>query len=294
MRRLGCLSFMLCALMLGFTTVAHGKVRVAVMDFENKTPHGGWRVGRGASDMLATELVKIGKFAVIERDKLASLMKEQELGLSGAVDPSTAAEIGKILGVEYIVTGAVTEYGQSTGGGGGGGVFVGKKGYHATVDVRIVNVQTAEIVFADSGSDSASSVSVRVFGIGGGERFNEKKATEVMRGAIKKLAAKVSAAKLDTPGGGSAVRVSEGDTVVADVEDGIVTLNKGSEAGYKTGQTLTVSRQRKVIKDPVTGKVLKVKYKKVGKIKLTEVEGSYAEGEIITDSGIEVGDVVRP
>ncbi len=142
------------SLMLIFAAPVYAKTRVAVMDFDNKTPHGGWRIGQGASDMLATHLVKLGKYSVIERDKLATVLKEQDIGQSGRIEPRTAVKLGKVLGVSYIVTGSVTEYGQSSGGGGGGGVHVGKTGYHAGVDVRIVNATTGEIVFADSAEHS--------------------------------------------------------------------------------------------------------------------------------------------
>ena len=72
-----CLGF--CVL----TTMAQAKDRVAVMDFENKSQHGGWRLGSGAADILATEIVKTGKFKVMERDKLTSVLKGTEPGRLG-------------------------------------------------------------------------------------------------------------------------------------------------------------------------------------------------------------------
>src|SRR5512142_546918 len=78
------------------------KRRVGVVDFENKTAYGQNRLGTAASDILITELVKSGKFMVVERDKIESMMKEQKLGISGAVDPATAARMGKILGLNAI------------------------------------------------------------------------------------------------------------------------------------------------------------------------------------------------
>lgn len=273
------------------------KARVAVMDFDNKTQYGGWRLGRGASDMLTTELVKTKKFRMMERDKLASLLKEQDLGVSGRIDPSTAARIGKVIGVQYIVTGAVTEYGQSSRGGGGWRFSMSKKGYHATVDVRIVSATTGEIVFADSGTHAKSSTSVRVMGYGGGERFNEKAATEVMRTAIQKLAGKIKTSEIagkgkSASGGRKRIKAS-GKAMVADVDGKIVSLNKGRNAGFKVGNKVTIYRKGKVIKDPSTGKVIKVKYKKVGIIKLTEVEKSYSEGKIVKGKGFKVGDIVK-
>jgi len=261
------------------------------MDFDNKSQHGGWRLGQGASDILTTELVKTGKFSVMEREQLASIIKEQDLGASGRFDASTAARIGKIIGVEYIITGAVTEYGMSSKSGGGGGVDVGAKGYHATVDIRMVNTTTGEIVFADSSSASKSSLNVNVFGFGGGESFNEKKATETMRNAIAKLAKKITSTPLQSSGSGKPV--DSGPVLIADVDGNIVTLNKGSNAGLEAGQKISISRKGKEIKDPQTGKVLKIKYSKIGKIKLTEVEEIYAEGEIIEGTGFLVGDIVK-
>ncbi|HEY7885225.1 MAG TPA: CsgG/HfaB family protein [Cellvibrionaceae bacterium] len=273
--------------------------RIAVVDFENKSQYGGWRVGRGAADMLTTELVRGSGFDVYERERLNSIMQEQNLGSSGRVDPSTAAKIGKILGVQYIVTGAVTEYGQSTSGGGGGGVNIGKKGYYSSVDVRIVDVNSSRIIFAETGSGSESSLNVRVFGIGGGESFNEKHATQTLRDAIGEVVAKLKKADLASAGGsgsagGAAASAADSSVLLADVDGSAVILNAGSGAGLKSGQVLNVKRKARDIKDPATGAVIKTIYDTLGKIKLTNVQDSYSEGTITEGSGFKVGDSAEP
>ncbi len=297
MARLSRVVIFMCIVVLALTATAWAKPRLAVMDFENKSQYGGWRVGHGASDMLSTELVKTGKFSMMERDRISAVLKEQNLGASGLLDPRTAVKIGKLIGVEYIVTGAVTEYGQSQTGGGGGGVRVGKKGYHATVDVRLVNAATGEIVFADSASNNKSTTSFSVFGIGGGQSFNEKKATETLRAAIKQISIQIAATQTTSPFAAIAnskkKAVKKNVPLVADVDGKIITVNKGKSVGFKVGQKVGVYRQKKVIKDPATGKVLKIKYTKVGVIKLTEVESGYSEGKIISGSGFKEGDEVR-
>ncbi len=277
----------LSLLIILFTSINTWALRVAVVDFDNKTPHGGWKVGRGAADMLATQLVKKTKLEIYERDKLSAIMKEQDLGASGRFDSSTAAQLGKIIGVQYIVTGSVTEYGDSSMGGHGKGLGVGKKGYHAAVDIRIVNAETGQIVFAESGSGNEASLSVSFKGIGGGEKFNNKKATKAMRKAINEVAEKISKAKLTAK-----VTPQNLEILIADVDGSSIMLNKGSNAGLSSGETVIVKRKDKVIKDPATGKVIKVKYKQVGKIKLTNVEDSYAEGTVVSGSGFVVGDSV--
>src|SRR5437879_2049233 len=90
------------------------KRRIGVVDFENKTTYGANRLGTSASDILITELVKSGKFIVVERDKLNKIMEEQKLGMSGAIDPNTAAKMGKILGLNAIVTGSISQFGEET------------------------------------------------------------------------------------------------------------------------------------------------------------------------------------
>ena len=283
--------FIVLANVLFLSSLSYGqdKALVAIMDFENKAQYSGWRIGEGAADMLATEVVKAKTFRVIERDKLAAILKEQNFSNSDRVDPSTATRIGKILGVQYIITGAVTEYGQSRSGGGGRGVNVGKVGYFSAVDIRVLDATTGEILFADSGEGEKSSVNVKVFGIGGGEKFNEKHATEAMRDAIASLTDKLKNADFSA---GVAPKPS-GPTLVADVDGKNIMLNQGSGAGFKAGQTVEISREDKVIKDPSTGAVLTVRYKTVGKIKLTNVESSFSEGTVVSGSGFVVGDVVQ-
>lgn len=290
MRGLKLLGYAGVVLTLTLASLSWAGPRVAVVDFENQAQRGDWRLGRGAADMLTTELVRGTDFEMFERERIKAVMQEQNLGQGGRVDPATAARIGKILGVEYIITGAVTEYGQSRAGGGGRGVDVRRQGYAAGVDVRIVDAETGRIMFADTGSGSKAVRSVRVMGIGGGSSFNEKYATEALRGAIDEVVSKLARADLPsgTSGGGTA---SAGPILVADVYGDTITLN--SSAGLSEGQTVSIKREGRVITDPDSGEVIRVRYNDVGKIRITEVAGSYAEGTIVEGSGFEVGDIAE-
>ncbi|MGQ0645913.1 MAG: CsgG/HfaB family protein, partial [Elusimicrobiota bacterium] len=119
--------FLIPLAVLGLLSAPAGSVekkRVAVFTFQDKTDRsyhwwGGKSVGDGMADMLATALVKSGRYRVMERQQMEHLLKEQGLGAAGVVTPQSAAKIGKMLGVELAVMGAVTEFGykkQSTGG----------------------------------------------------------------------------------------------------------------------------------------------------------------------------------
>ena len=89
---------------------------VAVTDFDN-TSSGGWKVGQGMSDMLTNALVESGCFRVVERDRLSSILAEQDLGNSGRVNQQSAAKIGNLTGSQLLIMGSITEFDEKVGGG---------------------------------------------------------------------------------------------------------------------------------------------------------------------------------
>jgi len=173
------------------------KPRIAVLEFKNKADNQWWYKGgaEAAQDVFVTELVKSGKFRVVEREQLEALMKEKGLTLSGDVDPKTAVRVGKLLGVNYLLTGAVTEYGNTDVSGGGGGVFAGKRKFVAALNARIIDTSTGEIAWADEASQEESSVRVSVFGVGGGVDDN-RMFDKVMKPCIQKLVASLKNADI--------------------------------------------------------------------------------------------------
>ncbi len=173
------------------------KPRLAVLEFKNKADNQWWYSGgaEAAQDVFVTELVKSGKFRVVEREQLAALMEEKNLTLSGDVDPSTAVKIGKLLGVNYLLTGAVTEYGNTDVGGGGFGVSAGKRKFVAALNARLIDTSTGEVVWADEASKEEASVKVSVFGVGGGVDDN-RMFDKVLKPCIQQLTASIKAADL--------------------------------------------------------------------------------------------------
>src|SRR5438445_13294319 len=96
---------------------AQGKFRVAVWEFENHAGTHYWysnQLGPAARNQIDNEFSEnkllSSKFSVVERDKLNLVLKEQGLATAGAVDPATAAKVGKILGVKYVVLGGIDKF----------------------------------------------------------------------------------------------------------------------------------------------------------------------------------------
>jgi TolB-like protein len=64
-------------------------------------------MGAIVAEWCITAFVKAGRFDVVERGLINKLVEEQKLSMSGVVDDSTASRIGKLLGVEAIISGSV-------------------------------------------------------------------------------------------------------------------------------------------------------------------------------------------
>jgi TolB-like protein len=65
--------------------------------------------GRFLSEELITRLHQTKKFKVIERQQLNRMIAEQKLSLTGMVDPASAQELGRVLGVDSIVFGSISD-----------------------------------------------------------------------------------------------------------------------------------------------------------------------------------------
>ena len=148
------LSAVLITTILFASAAQAAKPTMAVLDFRNNTTASWWRssVGRELSGMLTNELAASKKFSMIERQKLASVLGEQDLAASGRVSGSKAAKMGKMVGAQYLVTATVSAYEEGANKSGGGlsfkGVSLGGKSNKAyiAVDLRVVDSTSGEIV----------------------------------------------------------------------------------------------------------------------------------------------------
>jgi curli biogenesis system outer membrane secretion channel CsgG len=177
------------------------KPRMAVLEFKNKADNQWWYHGgaEAAQDVFVTELVKSGKFRVVEREQLEAVMQEKGLTLSGDVDPKSAIKVGKLLGVNYLLVGAVTQYGTTDKGahgpglGGLPGFSVGRKTFVAAMNARLIDASTGEILWSDEARAEESSSKVSVGGFGGGVDEDERLFDRVMKPCIQQLTASLKA-----------------------------------------------------------------------------------------------------
>lgn len=267
------------------------KKKVAVMGLDDGTVDHWWgdemKVGDGISDMLVTSLVKMGRFSVIERQQLEKVMKEQSLGLSGMIDASQAKEVGKLAAVDYIITGKVTLFEvkkeEMKAGKFLGGASVETTKGLCQVDVRIVDVQTGEIIVAEQGKgeSSKSGISFNQGDLAGME-FGGSDFEGTVLGAATRKAVDDIAAKFGT----KAPLVGS----VADVQPGKVIIDLLASEGMKKGMKVIIRKK--------TGSIMikgveKPKYEEGSELFVLEATEDYTTCGVKVQKGeIAVGDQV--
>ena len=297
------------------------KKRVAIMDFDYATVHSNTAalfgqdidVGKGISDLLVTYLVKDGSYSVIERKALDKIMAEQNFSNSDRANPTSAAKIGKLLGVDAIIVGSITQFGNETknmnlGGAGGalGGFGLGGFGHKKSkaivaVTARMVDIDTGEILAVAEGKGESQRESTSLLGgggnwhgFGGGNAdfgssdFQQTILGEAVKAAVEQTSSGVIAGKDKL-----VTRTVVVDGLIAAVDGGQIVLNVGGKAGLKVGDQLNVERVTREIKDPSSGKVIRRMSTTVGVIKITDVDDISSVATTVSGTGFKTGDAVK-
>jgi len=160
------------------------QIRVAVLDFENKTKYGARSLADSAAEILVSEMSQSGAFIIVERKKLDAILQEMELQLSDLTEGDRTSEVGKLLNCEYLLSGVVSNFGLKTEGH---DVLLAKQKTQtaqAEVDIKVMSVETAEIVFSGYGRGVATKKISSAFGMGGTGGYDETLAGECLRAAI--------------------------------------------------------------------------------------------------------------
>lgn len=106
------------------------------------------RDGSLASAAVARALTQSARYKIIERRALNEILKEQRLQLSGLVDEATAVEVGRLAGADALLMGEVVgAYAQYTHTTEANGDFIGAYVGNAILNMRLVHVESGEIVW---------------------------------------------------------------------------------------------------------------------------------------------------
>ena len=298
-------------------SAARVKKRIAVLDFEfgavQRWWDWNWDIGKGVTDLVVDRMVNEGTYSVIERKKLNTMLAEQDFSNSERADPSTASKIGKVVGVNVIVVGSITQFGTEKKSFKIGGVFGALPGIGAVgvgtqkgkarvaITARFIDVSSGEILASVTGKGESKRSGLILGGGGAGSGgfggagmsmttsdFRDTVLGEATHAAVDDAVRQMIAFKIKVPDTKVEVR-----GLIADVTGQTVILNIGKTQGVQVGSTLKVLRALRSIKDPETGKVLREITHDVGQVRINEVEDGSASGTIISGTAVKVGDLVR-
>jgi curli biogenesis system outer membrane secretion channel CsgG len=264
--------------------------RVAVMNFENNSTWSYWgdRLGEAAADELVTQLLKSGSYRMIERSQLAAVLAEQDLGASGAVDASTAANIGRLLGAQLILTGSITQFSIETVSGGFRGLGGSRSKAQTILDVRLVDTTTGEILVAENGQGEKTWGGGFFRGANLERDFDAGVAQEALRPAIEQVAETLA----DQSDRFASMEPVAPAAQIVGVRDGSYYINQGENFDVAVGQRFEVIRVVDEITD-ANGNVLDRITDTVGVIEVTRVLSQSAICSVVEGDASE-GDSIQP
>jgi len=285
---------LLVAALLPLLASAQGKATISVSDItpipdlvKRLTPAATLELNsiiESLNGKLGNQIQATRKFDVISRSDTAAVTKEQQFGASGNVDVNTAAQAGKISGVKYLLTADVDDFQDyfEKATFEGTGDTATKRIFRFSITARIVDATTEKVlasVAIETGNDQFKQIEQEHnYSVKNGELSDE-----MMQAISTDMAKKI------------AVRVAD---VLAPIKvliknDKEITINRGDGAGVAVGDTFNVFALGQELIDPDTKESLGRQEVKVGQVKITEVDPTFSKAEVLEDTGIDTGAILR-
>jgi hypothetical protein len=242
------------------------------------------RIIESLDSQLTASINATRKFDIVSRGDAAEITKEQQFGASGNVDPNTAAQIGKDLGAKYIFTATVDDYQDYVEKATfeGTGDTATKRVFRLSIVGKIYDSTTGKLLASanfQTGNDEFKQIQQeRNYSVKDGE-LSDEMMVAVSRSMAEKIA--IHVADVLFP-----IRVLIKD-------DSGVTINRGDGGGVAVGDTFNVFALGKALIDPDTGEKLGNEEVKVGQVKITEVDPTFSKAQVLEDTGIDTGAILR-
>lgn len=247
------------------------KRKVAIARFGNEAQYGksalfglnnNYNAEKQATDILSAKLAQSGKFILLERSDIDKINSE-----NNTYDLSSLK-----IGADYLIVGSVSEFGRKNMSD--TGVFSRSKTQvaYAKVSVRLIDVKTGQIIFAQEGAGEAKSEAGKSFGIGKHVGYDSTLNDKAISTAISSVVDGIMQNLLSKPW----------RSYVLSIDNGSVMIAGGAKQGLQVNDTFSVYMKGKSIKNPQTGMMIELPGSKIATIKIINQFGaSYAdEGSI--------------
>ncbi len=232
---------------------------------------------RALVDMLTTALVQTHKFDVIERDRMALILEEQGLSAAGITPGSGQLSLS---GVDYLVTGAVTQYGLLTEEASFGGFGTSKSTATMAVDVRVIDAENGRLAVATSViADQDGNRGFEAQGMLGGRSGNAVRTSDseskLMGDVMRSVAMGITSLIVEEV---YPIRVAAvtGDDVI---------LNYGSGL-LGAGERVDIYAEGEKYVDPATGEVLGTERHFVATARVSSTEDRFSRARVEKSKGV--------
>lgn len=243
------------------------KRKVAIGRFSNETQYAKGifydkendPMGKQALDILSSKLAASGKFLLLERNDLASLLEECKQGGNAM----------SALSADYMIVGSITEFGRKNTGK--NKMFSSEKTQtvEAAVSIRLVDVSTGLIIYSDEARGSAEITVKKTMGLGGQASYDATLSDKAISMAIGQLVENIINKCTDKPW----------RTYFLSYEQDAILIAGGAAQGLKEGMSFAIMTKGKQVKNPQTGLMITLPGKKVGVARVVMTGGDTPETE---------------
>ena len=243
------------------------KRKVAIGRFSNETQYAKGifydkendPMGKQALDILSAKLAASGKFLLLERSDIASLLEEAKKSDNGLAT----------IGADYMIIGSITEFGRKNTGKNGVFTNVKTQTVEAAVAIRLVDVSTGLIIYSDEGKGSAEITTKTTMGVGGQASYDATLSDKAISEAIGQLVENIINKCTDKPW----------RTFFLSFDNDAQLIAGGASQGIKVGDTFAVKTKGKKVKNPQTGVMIELPGKQIGTVTVSATSGDTPETE---------------
>ena len=243
------------------------KRKVAIGRFSNETQYAKGifydkendPMGKQAVDILSTKLASSGKFILLERSDLSTLLEECQKNGGGSAT----------IGADYMIIGSITEFGRKNTGK--NGVFSSQKTQtvDAAVAIRLVDVSSGLIIYSDEAKGSAELTTKTTMGVGGSASFDATLSDKAISQAIGQLVENIINKCTNSPWKTYFISSDADGTLIAG----------GASQGIKEGMKFAIKTKGKKVKNPQTGIMINLPGKQIGTATILSTGGDTPETE---------------
>jgi len=242
------------------------------------------RIIESLDSQLVDRINATRKFDVVGRSDLSDILKEQDLGASGNVDAKTAVKAGKLTGAKYLLVTTVDDYQDYVEKAAfeGTGRSATKRVFRLSVVGKVYESSTGKLLesanFQTGNNEFKQIQEERNYSVKDGELSDE-----MMVAVSHDLAQKIANHIADV--------IFPAKVLLK--RDKEITINRGEGGGVAVGETFNVFAQGEELIDPDTKESLGREEVKVGRVKISQVNPKTSTAEILDDTGIDKGAILR-